>query len=203
MIAALLLLLGLGALALVLVPRQSKRALERGDVMTRFMERDYVCCDLSTARSTPRCEETLGQVARFALGEGGPRLAAAAGNALVRCPAADLMAFGGDEQVLRQPVPFLAGKLQAADAAAARRALRLLVSDATLVHEVAQGVQHGRGPICWGAQLEPGATADARPSCPGAPKLIGEAMALRRDEAEAPADRQNAAALLDELGVAR
>ena len=196
-----ILLFVLGAVALVLVPRQSKVALERGDVMTRFMERDYVCCDLSTARSARRCEETLDQVARFARGEGGPRLAAAAVNALTRCPAADLLAFAGDVEALRQPVPFLALKLRAADTAAARRALRLLVSDPTLVHEVAQGVKHGRGPICWGGQLEPGATADARPSCPGAPKLIGEATALLRDGKEEQTDRQNAAALLDDLGV--
>jgi len=203
MIAALLLLLVLGAVALVLVPRQSKLALQRGEVMTRFMERDYVCCDLSTVRSTRRCEETLGEVARLARGEGGPRLAAAAGNALARCPAADLLAFAGDPQALRQPVPFLALKLQAADAPAARRAVRLLVSDPTLVHEVAQGVKHGRGPICWGAQPEPGAVGDARPSCPGAPKLIGEATALLRDESAEQADRQNAATLLDDLGLSR
>jgi hypothetical protein len=201
MIAALLLLLVLGAVLLVLVPRQSKLALQRGDVMTRFMERDYVCCDLAKARSTRLCEETLGEVARFARGEGGPRLAAAAGSALARCPAADLLAFAGDPQALRQPVPFLALKLQAADGGAARRAVRLLVSDPTLVYEVAQGVLHGRGPICWGATPNPESPlGSGPPSCPGAPKLEAEARALLADEKEEPSDRQNAAALLDELG---
>jgi len=201
MIAALALLLLFGLAALVFVPRQSKIGASRREVMTRFMEQDYGCCDLATARSTPRCEDTLRQVASLAAGEAGPGFAVAAGNALARCPAADLSGFAGDPAVLRQPVPFLARKLQAAEPATVRRAARLLVSDSTIVHEVSQGVLHGRGPVCWGARPEPDVSSGAaKPECPGAPKLIEEAAALFSDEKEDQTDRRKAAALLNELG---
>jgi hypothetical protein len=196
MIIALLLLLALGAVALVLVPRQSRVGAARRDVMTRFMEQDYGCCDLSTARSTPRCAETLKEVARLAGGKVGPGFTEAARNATARCPAAELLAFAGDPAALREPVPFLAARLKAADPGVARRAARLLASDGTIAREIAQGVLHGRGPLCSG-----GGPQAERP-CPGAGKLVNEIAALFADEKEELSDREKAAALLDELAEA-
>src|SRR5262252_6750852 len=75
LIAALLLLLLMGACLLYVLPRQVKTSSERGALMTRFMEQDYVCCDLAYARSNPRCAGVLKDVAALSRGAGGPGFA--------------------------------------------------------------------------------------------------------------------------------
>ncbi len=204
MIVALLLLLLFGGVALFLVPRQSKLASDRRELMTRFMEQDYTCCDLSVARREPRCEEILRGIGELARGGAHSEFTVPAGNALARCPSAELMGFAGDPAALRQPIPFLSVKLQARNPAVARRAERLLVSDNTLAREIAQGVQHGTGPVCWGATAAPAPPSDAaaKPQCPHAPELVDAVAALFVDEKEPEADRQKAAATLDLLGEA-
>lgn len=202
MIVALALLMLVGASLLFFFPRQAQQASSRRELMTRFMEQDYNCCDLSVARRNPRCEEILRGIGELA--RGGPRseFTVPAGNALARCPAAELMGFAGDPAALRQPIPFLAVKIQAQDPAVARRAARLLVSDSTLAREIALGVAHGAGPLCWGATPAPASPSDAaaKPQCPHAPELVDAVARLFVDEKEPEADRQKAAAMLDLLG---
>ena len=201
MIVALLLLLLLGAGLLFVFPRQAKQASERRELMTRFMEQDYTCCDLSVARRSPRCEDILRGIGE--LTRGGPRseFTVPAGNAIARCPAADLMGFAGDPAALRRPIPFLAVKLQAQDPAVKRRAARLLVSDSILAREIALGVKNDTGPLCWGASGSPADPA-AKPQCPHAPELVDAVATLFLDEKEPEADRHKAAAMLDLLGEA-
>ena len=116
--------------------------------MTKFMEEDYTCCDLSVARSQPRCEGVLRDVAEMA--RGGPRseFTVPAGNALARCASAELVDFAGDPAAVREPIEFLASKIRSRDAAAAQRAARLLLSDSALSREVARDVMSGTGPFC-------------------------------------------------------
>jgi len=203
MISALLLLLLFGAVLLYLAPRKMKIAASGGELMTRFMEQDYICCDLSVARSTPRCEGVLRDVA--ALSRGGPnsQFTGPAANALAHCPSAELMGLAGDPAVVRLPMPFLAAKLQGQDAGLKKKAARLLVSDSTLAREIAQNVLHGTGPMCWGAGANSGPpSTDTKPQCPRAPELVDAVAGLCLDEQEPEADRQKAAAMLSELGRA-
>ena len=196
-IVALLLLLLVGAVLLVLIPGQSQVASGRREVMTRFMEQDYTCCDLSTARQGGRCEEVLRAVGKLSRGNSGSQLANAASNALARCPAAELVAMAGDPAVVRLPVPFLASKIQGGDPAAARKAGRLLASDTTLAREAARDIKGGKGVLCLGPGRGPSPGA---PACPQAPALVAAVTAVLLDEREAEADKEKAAGLLTELG---
>jgi len=193
---ALLLLLGLGALLLVVIPRKSQAASQGRDRMTSFMEEDYTCCDLSVARSQPRCEGVLRDVAGMA--RGGPRseFTVAAGNALARCASAELIDFAGDPAAVRDPIAFLASKLRSRDAAAAQKAARLLLSDSALSREVARDVVSGTGPFCG----EPRNAPATEPRCPGAPDLVAALDALLLDEKEPEEPRERAGALLAALG---
>ena len=197
-IGAVLLLLLIGAALLVIVPRQSTVASAQREAMTRFLEQDYTCCDLSAARQGSRCEEVLRVVGKLSHGSPGSELARAASNALARCPAAELIAMSGDPAVVRLPVPFLASKIQGADAAAARKAARLLASDSTLVREAARDIKAGKGALCLGPGR--GSLPAAQAACPQAPALVAAVSAVLLDEREAEADRQKAAGLLTELG---
>src|SRR4030095_1307824 len=92
----------------------------------------------------------------------------------------DLIDFSGDPAVVRSPASFLYSKIRGPDAAAARRATRLLLSDAGLARETAQDVQAGRGP--------------------GAPDLVSALTALLGDEKEPETARERAGALLAQRG---
>jgi HEAT repeat protein len=201
MIAALLLLLLFGAGVLYFAPRKMKLAASGTEVMTRFMEQDYVCCDLSVARSTPRCEGVLRDVT--ALSQGGPnsQFTVAAGNAIAHCPSVELMGLAGDTAVLRLPIPFLAAKLQGKDAALRKKAAVLSVSDSTLAREIAQSVLHGAGPMCWGAGANSGPpSTETKAQCPHGPELVDAVAALFLDDQQPEEDRMKAAAMLSELG---
>lgn len=201
MILALLLLLLFGAGVLFFAPRSMKLAASRTELMTGFMERDYVCCDLSAARQGERCQEVLRAVGELAAGDKRSEIARAAANSLANCPAAELMGFAGDPAVVRQPIGFLASKIQGQDLAAAQKAARLLVSDSTVARESAASIKHGVGPLCFGL----GKTASARPEagkpdCPRAPRLFDALSAIVADEKETETDRQKAAAMLADIG---
>jgi hypothetical protein len=203
MIAALLLLLLLGAGLLYFAPRKMKTAASGGELMTRFMEQDYVCCDLGVARRTPRCEGVLRDVLALSRGAPTSEFTAPAANALARCASAELMALAGDPAVVLLPVPFLAAKLQGQDAGLRKKAVRLLVSDSDLAREVARSVLGGAGPMCWGPGANSGPlSADGKPQCPRAPALVDAVAALFLDEQAPEADRLKAAAMLGELGRA-
>lgn len=203
MIAALLLLVLLGAGLLYFAPRKMKTAASGSDLMNRFMEQDYVCCDLSVARRTPRCEGVLRDVLGLSRGAPTSEFTAPAANALARCASAELMALAGDPVVVRLPVPFLAAKLQGQDAGLKKKAARLLVSDGDLAREVARSVLGGTGPMCWGAGANSGSpSSDGKPQCPHAPVLVNAVAALFLDGQEPEADRLKAAAMLGELGQA-
>ena len=197
-IAALLLLLVLGGVLLWLAPSQSKVAAGQRDVMSRFMDEDYVCCDLSVARQNPRCEEVLRAVGSLSRGNPGSQMAAAASNALVNCPAAELIAMAGDPAVVRTSVQFLASKIQGTDPAAAKKAARLLSSDTTLVREAVRDIQQGKGILCRGPGFA-SAPATEIP-CTQTPALVAALEAVFLDEKVAQTDRQKASAMLTELG---
>ncbi len=181
MIVALLLLLLFGGGVLYLAPRKMNLEASRTGLMTRFMEQDYVCCDLSYARSNKRCEEVLRGVAELARGGPNSPYTVPAANALANCPAAELMGLTGDPANVRQPIASLTRQLQDPNPEVRKKAVRLLVSDSTVSREVAQRVRRG---------------GDAREQT----ELVNAVVALLVDEHESDTDRQKAAAMLDELG---